>query len=312
MTRLLLPALLAAASLQAQSLLPGTQPLEPNTDFSATMVAGIDKMALRLIEQSKATRKPDREKLKAILGLVDQRLPITALELLGTTTTPALLAETATARIYRVRWPVFEGVHGEGIYIQPKTKPIARIIMLPDVDESLPEDFFSSFAGSPPVEAVVMALIDNASAFSTNEKYGIKTNIPHREWIYRQSFELGRHIIGYEVQKALSLVDWFKAKPDQAPLIITGRGRAGLWHCALRQSMRESTQLRSVVISARGKKSGRSGSVEMCLVCCVILVMLRWLRLFRHDRSHFVTLATTNGKGLQRRPQVFARSLLPI
>jgi hypothetical protein len=38
---------------------------EPNPDFSATMVAGIDKMALRLIEQSKTGRKPTREKLKA-------------------------------------------------------------------------------------------------------------------------------------------------------------------------------------------------------------------------------------------------------
>ena len=90
MTRLLLPVFLAAATSLHAQLLPGTQPLEPNADFSATMVAGIDKMALRLIEQSKATRKPDREKLKTILGVVDQRLPIKALELLGTTTAPAL------------------------------------------------------------------------------------------------------------------------------------------------------------------------------------------------------------------------------
>jgi hypothetical protein len=63
--------ILAASSLNAQ-ILPGTKPLSPNPDFSATMVAGIDKMALRLIEQSKANRNPTREKLKAAIGIVDE------------------------------------------------------------------------------------------------------------------------------------------------------------------------------------------------------------------------------------------------
>jgi len=35
------------------------------------------------------------------------------------------------------------------------------------------------------------------------------TNQPHREWIYRQSYEMGRHIIGYEVSKIRAAVDWF-------------------------------------------------------------------------------------------------------
>ena len=36
------------------------------------------------------------------------------------------------------------------------------------------------------------------------------TNQPHREWIYRQAFHMGRHVIGYEVQKVLSAVEWLK------------------------------------------------------------------------------------------------------
>ncbi|WP_410968617.1 dienelactone hydrolase family protein, partial [Salmonella sp. SAL4443] len=32
----------------------------------------------------------------------------------------------------------------------------------------------------------------------------------YREWLYRQSFHMGRHIIGYEVQKVISAIDWFK------------------------------------------------------------------------------------------------------
>ncbi|MHB1078134.1 MAG: alpha/beta hydrolase family protein [Prosthecobacter sp.] len=225
MIRPLLP-LLLATSLQAQ-LLPGTQPLEPNPDFSATMVAGIDKMALRLIEQSKTGRKPTREKLKAIIGAVDERLPITALELVGDTSSPALLAETDTARILRVRWPVFDGVHGEGILIQPKDKPVARVIYIPDADtdpEKLANDAMLAYSGC---EIVIPALISRSSEFSTNDKFGVKTNVPHREWIYRQSYELGRHIIGYEVQKMLSLVDYFGTQP-KLPLLVAGLGEGGL------------------------------------------------------------------------------------
>lgn len=218
--------LLIASSLHAQ-VLPQTQPLAPNPDFSATMVAGIDKMALRLIEQSKATRKPTREKLKAALGIVDERVPFTELEIISSTAAPTLLMETPMCRVFRVRWPVFEGVHGEGLYIQPKDRPTARVIYLPDAS-STPEKLVDEFLLTTGVEVVIPALISRDSEFSTNDKFGVKTNCSHREWIYRQSYELGRHLIGYEVQKTLALVDWFKGQPSQAPMLIAGVGEGGM------------------------------------------------------------------------------------
>ena len=56
------------------------------------------------------------------------------------------------------------------------------------------------------------------------------TNQPHREWIYRQAFEMGRHIIGYEVQKILAAVDWFKGQSQnpKASLGLFGYGVGGL------------------------------------------------------------------------------------
>jgi hypothetical protein len=84
------------------------------------MVAGIDKMALRLIEQSKGTRKPTREKLKAALGIVDERVPFTALERSAARPSPRCCMRTEQCRVFRVRWPVLDGLHGEGLYIQPK------------------------------------------------------------------------------------------------------------------------------------------------------------------------------------------------
>lgn len=213
-------------SCPAQSL-PGTATLEPNPDFSATMVAGIDKMALRLIEQSKASRKPTREKLRAALGMVDERVSFAALELLGDTASPALLHETEICRVFRVRWPVFDGVHGEGLYLQPKGKPTARVIYLPDASGT-PEKLVDGFLLRSGAEVVIPALISRDSEFSTNDKFGVKTNCSHREWIYRQSYELGRHLIGYEVQKALAVVDWFKTQPQQVPVLIAGIGEGGM------------------------------------------------------------------------------------
>lgn len=211
---------------RAESL-PGTQPLPPDPDFSATMVAGIDKMALRLIEQSTPLRKPTREKLKASLGMIDQRMPVKALELVGDLTSPALLHETEHCRVFRVRWPVFDGVHGEGICIQPKGKPHARLVLLPDADDA-PEKLVDSRLLTAGCEVVVLALVTRGTRFSIADRLGIRTNVPHREWIYRQSFQLGRHLIGYEVQKALAVIDWFKAQPEQVPVIVAGRGEGGM------------------------------------------------------------------------------------
>ncbi|MDB6075652.1 MAG: dap4 1, partial [Verrucomicrobiaceae bacterium] len=229
--------LLVSASLSraaSPALLEGTQPLAPNADFSATMVAGIDKYLLRQIEESKTTRHPHRERLRTILGAIDPRLPVKALELVGDTNDPALLAENANGRIYRVRWPVLEGVHGEGILIQPKTKPLARVVYLPDAD-TLPEMIAGIQKGHPDFslinsgcEIVIPTLISRDSSFSSNEHFNVKTNIPHREWIYRQAFELGRHVIGYEVQKVLSLVDLFASEPDKASILVAGLGEGGL------------------------------------------------------------------------------------
>jgi dienelactone hydrolase len=52
------------------------------------------------------------------------------------------------------------------------------------------------------------------------------TDQPHREWIYRQAFHMGRHVIGYEVQKVLAAVDWFKRKRDSASVKVGVAGYA--------------------------------------------------------------------------------------
>ena len=55
------------------------------------------------------------------------------------------------------------------------------------------------------------------------------TDQSHREWIYRQAFHMGRHVIGYEVQKVLAVVDWFKQKRGRTAKVgVAGYAEGGL------------------------------------------------------------------------------------
>ncbi|MSU58439.1 MAG: hypothetical protein EXS35_09715 [Pedosphaera sp.] len=258
-------ALAAAIPAQEQTVLPDTKPLTLQGDLSAQMVAGIDKFLTREIERSVAGRnkfwqrdfssraayaksvQPNRDRLRQIIGAVDARLPVTALEFVGDTTNPATVAETELYSVHAVRWPVFEGVYGEGLWLEPKGEALARIVVLPDADQT-PEMLVGLSPGLPPerqfarrlaeagCEVLVPVLINRDDTRSGNAKINRFTNQPHREWIYRQSFEMGRHVIGYEVQKVLAAVDWFDRERVQSPkskvqsqkIGVVGYGEGGL------------------------------------------------------------------------------------
>jgi dienelactone hydrolase len=53
------------------------------------------------------------------------------------------------------------------------------------------------------------------------------TNQPHREFIYRMAFMVGRTVWGYEVQKTLAAVDWFAAQNPKLPIGVWGYGEGG-------------------------------------------------------------------------------------
>ena len=101
------------------------------------------------------------------------------------------------------------------------------------------------------------------------------TNQPHREFIYRMAFELGRHIIGYEVQKVLSLVDWMSLA-ETAPIGVIGYGEGGL--IALYSAggrYTDSGGKLSADISNRDRRSGANRSIEMSGDSYTNLAMLK-------------------------------------
>lgn len=237
--------------------LSGTQPLENKDDLAMKMVAGIDKYLTRelaaSVDKRKALWKPDysspeayaksvepnRQRLKKILGMVDERKKFDDIEYVGGLKTPSLVAETELYKVHAIRWPVFEGVDGEGLLLEPKGKVVAQVVAIPDADWT-PEMLVGLAPGVPKesqfarrlaengCRVVVPVLIDRKDDFSGSAKFGRWTNQPHREFIYRMAYEMGRHIIGYEVQKVLAVVDWFAKEKGHAPIGIYGHGEGGL------------------------------------------------------------------------------------
>ncbi|MBI3850280.1 MAG: dienelactone hydrolase family protein [Verrucomicrobia bacterium] len=253
----LLPGTLFA---EETTTLPGTQPLTMEGDLSAQMVAGIDKFLMREIDRSIVERQklwqrdfssrevyeksvqPNRERFGKYIGAVDPRLSVIALEYVSSTTSPLKLAETDAFTVFAVRWPVFENVYGEGLLLQPKNAPLARVVAIPDADQTpemlvgLSPDIarerqFARRLAESGCQVLVPTLINREDTSSGSEKLKRFTNQPHREWIYRQAFEMGRHIIGYEVQKVLAAVDWFAHENSGGPSLpigVAGYAEGGL------------------------------------------------------------------------------------
>ena len=250
---------------QSLETLPQTQPLTGEGDLSAKMVEGIDHFLMRGIEHSVEGRQqlwhrdyssreayaksvqPNRDHLQKYIGAVEPRLRVKTLEYLSDTSTLPLVAETEAYRIYAVRWRVLDGVWGEGLFLQPKGEVEARVIAIPDADQT-PEMLVGLAPGIPAesqfarrlaengCQVIVPVLINRDDTGSGNPRLRRFTNQPHREWIYRQAYEMGRHIIGYEVQKIAGAVDWFaeqesstpRTRPQPPKFGVMGYGEGGL------------------------------------------------------------------------------------
>jgi dienelactone hydrolase len=235
-------------SLKAESAgsLPGTELLAPEADRGAVMVAGISKF-IDGLTQAAALDRPGRwaattpaaqpARLRELIGAQDPRLQPVAMELVATQDEPALVAETDQVTVQRVRWPVHEGTFGEGLLVTPKnSQPLARLIFIPDPAQT-PEQLLGLQPGHEPrqvflnsgCQILIPALVDRNTEFSRSPTLDRAALVSHREWIYRQSFIQGRHLIGYEVQSMEAAMDWLSAQtPTTLPISVLGFGEGGL------------------------------------------------------------------------------------
>ena len=70
----------------------------------------------------------------------------------------ALVAETDSYRIYQVRWPVLEGVFGEGLLLEPVRRAVGFVIALPDADQQPEQLAFAHRLAATGFEVVVPVL----------------------------------------------------------------------------------------------------------------------------------------------------------
>jgi dienelactone hydrolase len=249
---------LAPVSLAGEPL-PGTKSLEMQGDIAAQLVAGVDRFLLREIDRSVERRgrhwkrdfssaeaynksiEPNRKRLAHILGIRDPRVPFDAPEQVGTTAEPALVGRGSGYEVLAVRWPAFGDVHGEGLLLMPTGKKLADVVAIPDADQTpeqlvglmpgvAPESQFARRLAENGFRVLVPVLIDRKMSRRHAPEAGPGANLTSREFLYRSAFELGRHLIGYEVQKVLAGVDWFvKDAGKKKPKIgVMGWGEGGM------------------------------------------------------------------------------------
>ena len=245
--------------------IPRSKPLKLKEPLDKLMVQGIKQYCLEHLENSRDVRthkwnrdyssfdtykssiKNNRDNLASILGVVDPRLTAnkkSQFEFTGTVTHDSLIQDAETYKAHSIRWQVISGVTAEGLLLIPG-KPKACVIAIPDADWT-PEMFAGVTTELPPrlqiarrlaqqdCLVVVPMLISRDSNYSGNPEIRM-TNQPHREFLYRQSFQLGRHVIGYEIQKILSAVDILEPylHPQESniasiPIGVVGIGEGGL------------------------------------------------------------------------------------
>ena len=257
---------LAATVAQAQQPtepvkpLPGTQPLTWTGDLSLRMVddlhAYADKATAASIESRARHWKRDFSSVEAYRKSIDanaERLanyvgyyPLFRTDKDGPF--KPLIDQGNRGRIknysyvhYIQKWP--NGFESDGSIWLPVPKddevPRPTIVLLLDADQKPHPEWSDDREINPGVKkfldqgyrVVVPRLIDRGYDLSTVARGAKPTAQPQREFIYRQAFEMGRHVVGYELMALAGLLDYVN---DELPIAqadrfaVVGYGEGGL------------------------------------------------------------------------------------
>tara|TARA_B100001250_G_scaffold403022_1_gene416947 strand:- start:1030 stop:3156 length:2127 start_codon:yes stop_codon:yes gene_type:complete len=183
--------------------LKGTNPLLWEGDIASKLVDTADAFLLEKIDQAVLKRnaktelqnnidspEESRKQLKHIIGIRDER--VNDSEIL----TGRIIHKGPEYSIRNFRLQAFGGVSVEGLLIEPEEAEFTTIY-IPD-----PESFANSTRPQTLAanghRVFVPVLIDRQAKHR---------KISNREFLYRSAFELGRHLIGYEIQKVSAIID---------------------------------------------------------------------------------------------------------
>jgi len=226
-------------------------------DHTADMVAGIAKFLEKETGNALKNRgkywHPDfanemrfnesiavqRNALQSRLGVVDKRCQ-PDLQVESASYIQPFLLDFDRYTVQAVNWAVLGDLRAEGLLLTPKSEVKGLTIVLPDAD-MLPEHLLGMNGAEVQSHQLVLdmvqagmmvlipTLVDRNQTYSGNSRLNAWTTQSHREWLYRQGYELGRHVIGYELQKIFAGIDWFNtAVKGDLPIGLAGYGEGGL------------------------------------------------------------------------------------
>ncbi|MEC9092448.1 MAG: dienelactone hydrolase family protein, partial [Planctomycetota bacterium] len=244
--------------IHSQEFLGNPDPLKQNGDIASQLVSGVDRFLIQEIQKANSNRvskwqnqfnaaknpaqffQNKQRELRHLLGIRDARIDFESPELISSLSRPSLLGRSATVEIHAIRIPVLEGITLEGLLLQPstdsKTNPPVQgyLVVIPDADQT-PETLAGLNDELPESQQVALQLAHQGfkvvvpSLLSRQmTRRNNRANLTHREFIYRSAFELGRHLIGYEIQKILAVVDWYRKVAPQAKIGVWGTGEGGM------------------------------------------------------------------------------------
>ncbi|HEY6229256.1 MAG TPA: dienelactone hydrolase family protein [Verrucomicrobiae bacterium] len=231
----------------ADDRLPNTTLLDLQGDIASTLVAGVDRFLLSQLAASETNRAhywhrdfssaeayeksiaTNRARLAHIIGARDRAMSSAPIrpDLFGR---PIRIATTPKYTVSATRAVAFGDVTVEGLLLMPE-KPVAAVIAIPDADVS-PEQLAGIEPGVPVESQYARILAESGCAVAIPvlinrtvvQRRGAK--LTNREFLYRSAFELGRHLVGYEVLKVRALVDAFQ-NDAKGKIGVIGWGEGG-------------------------------------------------------------------------------------
>ena len=243
-------ATLACAQVAPPKVLPGTQPLEMEGDITSTLVDGVDRFLLKQLAEAEKSREqhwpalvhrdadkphPLAAELSTMIGLRDARVPNPRLTIERDPQTGSAYASTSTWQADLARWPVHVDVDATGLYVRPKQGPVKfRAIVIPDALYA-PEHLVGLFvtkAGIATWGAQLAAaggeVIVTTPVSRHREARKGRAIMTDQEYLYRSAFELGRHVLGYQVNETLAAIDalTYQSKTD-LPVVVISWGEGG-------------------------------------------------------------------------------------
>jgi dienelactone hydrolase len=243
--------------------LADTEELTWQGDLAARMVEQVDRFLLEKIAHSAECRgerwardvtSPDayvhsvsanRQRLARIVGVRGDRVWQPVPDVVAKTDESLVLATSDHCEVLAVRWPAVRNVWAEGLLLRPRgasADAVADIVAIPDADQT-PEEISGLAPGVPVASQFARRLCEAGCRVLVpelvsrhREKRNVggqaRVSLTAREFLYRSGFELGQHLIGYEVQKVLAAVDWFeadrRAKSLPVRIGVMGYGEGGM------------------------------------------------------------------------------------